>query len=423
MKAKILCALDVKRALSAGEKISLSDGNGLRLRVDGAGRGAWLFYGKIHGTGKNCLVTLGRAPEMSLAEARGRAEDARAIAFAGQNPTAVWKARREAEQAAEETYGNVALKWFREKKSRLTERTRQGILGRLNNHILPAIGNKPFVSLARRDFVSLVRGLAGHGQFEQARRVGNILEQIDTYGANIGILDNVRAVRLSSALPDRGVGQEQKHRAAVVDPEGFSGVLRDIRLAYETQRFSLPMGTALGLLPLTGLRASELLGAAWEEFDPENAVLHVPAGRMKKRRAFDVPLSRQAMALLIRLRKYTGAQQYIFSSFGWKHPHLGSDGVLKSLRIATGLGKTDISLHGFRSTWGTLARHAGLPESVVEAGLAHKSGDGASLPYNRTDFFEARKQAAQWWADFCDALRDGKELPPAPDVFSVCLRL
>ena len=71
MKAKILCALDVKRALSAGEKISLSDGNGLRLRVDGAGRGAWLFYGKIHGTGKNCLVTLGRAPEMSLAEARG----------------------------------------------------------------------------------------------------------------------------------------------------------------------------------------------------------------------------------------------------------------------------------------------------------------------------------------------------------------
>ena len=165
MKAKILCALDVKRALSAGEKVSLSDGNGLRLleHIKELRK-----RGKIHGTGKNCLVTLGRAPEMSLAEARGRAEDARAIAFAGQNPTAVWKARREAEQAAEEAYENVALKWFREKKSRLTERTRQGILGRLNNHILPVIGNRPFVALARRDFVSLVRGLAGHGQFEQA---------------------------------------------------------------------------------------------------------------------------------------------------------------------------------------------------------------------------------------------------------------
>ena len=74
--------------------------------------------------------------------------------------------------------------------------------------------------------------------------MGNILEQIDTYGANIGILDNVRAVRLSSALPDRGVGQEQKHRAAVVDPEGFSGVLRDIRLAVSVQ--SPPCQPSLG---------------------------------------------------------------------------------------------------------------------------------------------------------------------------------
>ena len=61
--------------------------------------------------------------------------------------------------------------------------------------------------------------------------------------------------------------------------------------------------------------------------------------------------------------------------------------------------------------YGGLAREYGLPDKIVERGLAHSTGNTMEQAYNRAEYREVMQYSFQWWADFLDALREGKELP------------
>jgi integrase len=69
---------------------------------------------------------------------------------------------------------------------------------------------------------------------------------------------------------------------------------------------------ALRLLMLTFVRTVELREAEWNEFDLDEALWRIPAGRMKMREAHLVPLSDQAVVLLRELHGLTGSQRYLF---------------------------------------------------------------------------------------------------------------
>lgn len=65
------------------------------------------------------------------------------------------------------------------------------------------------------------------------------------------------------------------------------------------------------------------------------------------------------------------------------------------------------TLHGFRSMWSTLLNEEGFNRDVIEAALAHKSGDAIRDIYNRTSYLEQRRIMMQWVGDFFDAARNG----------------
>jgi integrase len=69
---------------------------------------------------------------------------------------------------------------------------------------------------------------------------------------------------------------------------------------------------ALRLLPLVFTRPGELRLAEWVEFDLENAIWTIPAIRTKMRREHQVPLSRQALAILTGLLPITGTRRLVF---------------------------------------------------------------------------------------------------------------
>lgn len=66
------------------------------------------------------------------------------------------------------------------------------------------------------------------------------------------------------------------------------------------------------LLILTGLRTGELRAAEWREVDFDNAVWEIPKERMKMRRTHIVPLSKQALVHLGRLKELTGNYPLMF---------------------------------------------------------------------------------------------------------------
>lgn len=101
---------------------------------------------------------------------------------------------------------------------------------------------------------------------------------------------------------------------------------------------------ALEFTILTGLRTSEVIGAHWPEFDLQRKLWTVPAERMKAKREHRVPLSSRAMAVLTNLRR-----EDVFLFPGERSgKSLSNMAMLATLKR---LGRDDLTVHGFRSTF------------------------------------------------------------------------
>ncbi len=150
--------------------------------------------------------------------------------------------------------------------------------------------------------------------------------------------------------------------------------------------------------------------------------------KMKTRDDHEVPLSRQALAIVAALKPLTRRGRYLFS---YDDDVPMSDNTLnKALRIMgydTGPGG-DHCAHGFRSTASTLLNEEGAFDGdVVEAQLAHDTDkkkrrrrdevvrrqlgkcDKNKIRgiYNCAAYWAERMRLMQHWADRLDSLRDG----------------
>lgn len=155
---------------------------------------------------------------------------------------------------------------------------------------------------------------------------------------------------------------------------------------------------------LTMVRPGEAINAEWNEIDFDSALWVIPEHKMKAHREHTVPLSTQAIAILKDMEKIKRGT-YIFYSSTSKNSPMGRN------TIKTPIAKSKFhgiaTLHGFRSMWSTLLNEEGFNPDVIEAALAHKSGDAIRDIYNRTNYMEQRRIMMQWVGDFFDAARRG----------------
>lgn len=106
-----LTVIEVKNAKPGARHYKLADSNGLHLFVAITGRKVWRW--KYRSGVKEKLLTLGRFPDLGLAEARKAAEDARRLLLAGKDPGLEAQRHKQAEvDAAEATFAKAAQEWF-----------------------------------------------------------------------------------------------------------------------------------------------------------------------------------------------------------------------------------------------------------------------------------------------------------------------
>jgi integrase len=148
---------------------------------------------------------------------------------------------------------------------------------------------------------------------------------------------------------------------------------------------------------LTACRSGEVRGAAWSEIDLAEKVWIVPAARMKAGKEHRVPLSKQVMALLAQMPR-DGA--FVF-------PGRDKDSILSDMSLTAVLrrmGRGDITVHGFRSTfrdWCAEAVGNAFSREVCEHALAHSLPNKVEAAYRRGDLFDKRVPLMQAWADYC----------------------
>jgi integrase len=153
---------------------------------------------------------------------------------------------------------------------------------------------------------------------------------------------------------------------------------------------------ALEFAILTAARTGEVIGVTWDEIDLGSRTWIVPANRMKGHREHRVPLSDRAVALLEEMQG-TRSDKFVFSRHGGKP--LSNMALLMMLRR---MGRSDVTAHGFRSSFRTwAAERTGFPREVVEAALAHVIGNKVEAAYQRGDMLDKRRELMAEWGEYC----------------------
>lgn len=412
----------IRRIKEGDTRRRLSDGAGLYLLlfVKGGAHG-WRFDYSVKGVRKT--ISLGTYPDTSLALARQKAEEARALVQAGADPSEVRKSEREAERRVRQerkredrglppagSFEAVAREWWaRIHLAKVSEGHAARTRIRFEQDVFPWLGRRPIASIDAAELLVCLRRVLDRGTVETAHRIKDACGQVFRYGIAVGLCARNPAADLRDALPP----VPTRHHAAILDPKRVGELLR----AIEDYKGHPITRAALALAPLVFQRPGELRQAQWSEFDLDGAAWTIPSSRMKRTKQGKangsdhlVPLSTQAVAILREIEPLTGAGFYVFPSPRSKGRPLSDAAVLAALR-RMGFPKDEMSGHGFRAMARTmLAERLGVEASVIEAQLAHAVPDSLGRAYNRTQFVAQRTVMMQRWADYLDRLRKGGEV-------------
>ncbi len=381
----------------------LSDGGGLYLLVGPEGARYWRLAYRWHG--KQRSLSLGIYPAVGLMEARAGRDDAKRSLAANIDPSA---AKRERKRAARLATGNtfeaVAREWHENWKDGRTPYYAGQILRRLEADVFPVVGRRPIAELESPDLLDMLRKVEKRGVHETARRLKQLVGQIFRFAVVTGRAKRDPSADLKDAL--RSSGEPRRHRAMpLLELPKF---LQQLETYGGEQQTKL----ALKLVTLTFLRTTELRAGKWSELenlDQDSAQWRVPAERMKMRLEHLVPLSHQAVAVLLELRALAGNSPNIFPSPG-KEGCMSSNTMLYALYRMGYHGRA--TTHGFRAVASTILNESNLfNRDWIERQLAHVERNEVRRAYNAAEWMPDRRRMMQWWADRITSLAGGNVIP------------
>ncbi len=381
------------RAVKPGDKAQkLFDGKGLFMLVSPNGTKAWRFKYQFHGREK--LISLGLYPTVSLKDARERAEQARKTLESGIDPS---EQRKQEKVAYQNTFELVAMEWYEQQRDKWSEAYTKTNLCRMKRNLFPVIGSKPVNTISAPEVLAILRKIEARGTIEVAHIVRTICSSVFRYAIATGRAERDPAADLKGALSPR----IRKSHPAITSPDTV-GILMS---AIDNYPGTLVVRSALKLMALTFCRSGEIRNAEWKEFDLADSLWRIPAERMKMSRDHLVPLSRQAMAVLERLRQYSGNDQYVFPSYNTETKSMGRETLRSALR-RLGFEKDEMCPHGFRSMASTLLNEMNFNADWIERQLAHVPREHIRGIYNRAEYLPERRKMMQAWADYLDELRE-----------------
>jgi integrase len=387
------------------------DGGGLHLQVTGEAGRSWIYRYWVGGKARD--MGLGPTHIVTLAEARDAARQARRLRAQGFDPIdARLKARDEEklEQSKSVTFDDAVDAFIEANKAawRNDKHLKQW-KSTLETYAAPRMGQMPVGQVETRHVLAVLEPI-WQAKTETASRVRgrieNVLDWATVYGHRAG--DNPARWKghLDKILPAKSKVQKVQHHAALPFPQ-----LPDFmkRLA-EVQGVA---ARALEFTILTVARTSEVLGADWSEFDLDKKVWLIPVERMKAGREHRIPLSAPAIIILQAMR----ARWIEVEARRWRAKDAPKSAPLPTgpvffglragkglsnmslLKVLKGLKRSDLTTHGFRSTFSDWAAETtNYPGEMIEMALAHAIASKVEAAYRRGDQFAKRHALMADWA-------------------------
>lgn len=383
----MLTDIQVRSAKPSARPRKLADSHGLHLLVMPSGARYWRYNYRFHD--KQKTLALGVYPDVGLAKARLRHQAARQLLVDGVDPAAE-------KRAIGKTFEVVAREWHAHWMANRHQRHAHYVLKRLEVDIFPEIGSLPLSEIPTSAFRNAVQKVERRGALDIAKRVLQTCGQIMRYAmAN----DLTTHNPVADVKPGDVLKPHKRRNYPRVDAKDLPDLLRAIDAYVGGQHTCL----ALQLMALTFVRTSELIGAGWQEFDAKAARWNIPAERMKMKTPHIVPLSKQALEVLEKLRAISFNRELVFPGDVNASKPMSNNTLLFALYRMGYRGR--MTGHGFRGVASTILHEQGWPHEHIELQLAHQERDDTSAAYNHALYLRPRSKMMQAWADHLDALR------------------
>ena len=386
----------LRNAKPTAKPYKMADGGGLFVLIHPSQGKYWRY--KYRFAGKEKQLALGTYPDVSLADARERHAQARKVLASGNDPGETKKeAKRLVTLKHENNFEAIAREWYEQRKHKWTTTYSQTRMARLERHVFPRLGSRPIADITASELLSVIRVVEKDGALDMAQRLLQMAGQIFVYAVATGRAQRNIAIDLRGALKSP-VRKHMAHLKADELPEYLKNL--------EAYDGAIQTKWALKFLLFTFVRTGELRGAEWKEISFDKAEWRIPAERMKMREQHIVPLSKQAISVLLEMRNHTGNRQFVFPN---QHKPSGcmSENTLLFALYRMGY-HSKATGHGFRATASTILNEHGFVPDVIERQLAHTERNQVRAAYNHAQYLPERKKMMQWWADYLDSLLEDK---------------
>jgi integrase len=383
----MLTDIQLRSAKPSMRPRKLFDTHGLHLLVTPNGGRYWRYNYRFKG--KQKTLALGVYPDVGLAKARARHLEARQLLDDDVDPSAK-------KQLAEKTFEVVAREWHAHWMANRNKRHAHYVLKRLEADIFPEIGSLPLSEIPTSAFRNAVQKVEKRGALDIAKRVLQNCGQIMRYAVanDLTTHNTVAEVKPADVLKPH----KRRNYPRVAEQE-----LPDLLRAIDAYMGGEHTRMALQLMTLTFVRTSELIGARWQEFNTNAARWDIPAQRMKMKTPHIVPLSKQALEVLEKLRRISFNRELVFPGDVNPDKPMSNNTLLFALYRMGYRGR--MTGHGFRGVASTILHEQGWPHEHIELQLAHQERDDTSAAYNHALYLKRRAQMMQAWADHLDAQR------------------
>ena len=387
-------------------------GENVYLDVLPNGRKVWRMRYLKADTKKPAIYTFGDYPDIPLKAINDLAKEVKNLVKQGIDPTAyreqqklTTEVQRQATLRAQaHSFETITREWHTHRRDSLkrwkSEKNAAKILHMLEVNLFPDLGALHISEVTAPLLLETIQKVVNRGAVETAKKLNRWTVDIFRYAVLRKLVAHNEADNLKGELPTPAHKNNPYLKAHEI-----GGFIRKVEA--DTGGEIIKLAILLTLHCLT--RTQETRFAQWPEFDLESKVWNIPAERMKMGRPHTIPLTQQVLAILERLKPFTGNKSYLFWNVGIGKPF--SENAMLQVLYRLGL-KGKLTIHGLRATGSTVLNDAGFKPDIIETALAHKDENETRGAYNHAQYLEERRQMMQWWSDYLEGVEQGAQVIP-----------
>ena len=379
--------------------------DGLLMQITPTGARSWVLRTMVGS--KRREIGLGGFPDVTLAQARECAREAKEAIRQGIDPIEQRRAARAALTAQQARGLNFAGAMEAYLKIKLTEfnndKHRKQWRASLDAYAVPRLGPMLVSEITVQELARTLEPI-WLTKTETASRLRGRIEAVMAWATVQGHREGDNPARwrgnLDAILPKPSKVSKVVHHPALAHadvPSWFADLRKRDGMATR----------ALEFLAMTAARSGEVRGAAWAEIDIDTALWTIPADRMKASKEHCVPLTPNAVALVNALPKMKGSDFVFPAARGGMLSDMALSACMKRINEAKIGGYIDSRSgrpavpHGIRSAFRDwVSEHTDYPRDMAAISLAHSVGSDVERADRRGDQIEKRRAMMADWGQF-----------------------